>query len=351
MSLLFAITASALLGHVSFLSSDLLEGRKTPSRGLDVAAEYIAAHFRGSGLQPILHGPESDPNAGRNVIAILRGSDPKLRNSYVMLSAHYDHVGVNPDCTGDCIYNGANDNASGVASVLEIAAELAAMKPAPKRSVIFVLFYGEELGLDGSKFYVSNPAVPLADTVAMLNLEQLGRTDDPRGTQLRRAALTGFAYSEVSSILSRTAARLGVEIYDPPKTEEYFERSDNAPLAEAGVPAHTLVVAAEFPDYHAVTDEWKKLDYANMAVITRAVAAGIVALANSPTAPKWFTRPGESPEVSGAEGGSSPAILSPSQPKRSARRPRGSAAARSDNRSSKTSAPAPAKSRSQAASP
>ena len=351
MNLLFAISASALLGHVSFLSSDLLEGRKTPSRGLDTAAEYIAAHFRGAGLQPIFHAPDSDPAAGRNVIAILRGSDPELRDTYVMLSAHYDHLGVKPECNGDCIFNGANDNASGVAAVLEIASELAAMKPAPRRSVIFVLFYGEEIGLDGAKFYVSEPVAPLAETVAMLNLEQLGRTDDPRGSQLRRAALTGLNFSEVGGIVSRTAARVGVEIYDPPNTAEYFERSDNTPLAEAGVPAHTLVVALEFPDYHAVSDEWEKLDYANMAVVTRAVAASIVALANRPTSPKWLIRPGESPEVSGQESESSPAIQSPPPPKPSARRPRGSAKPRSGTRSSGKSSPARAKTRLPAASP
>jgi hypothetical protein len=352
MNLLFAITASALLGHVSFLSSDLLEGRKTPSRGLDVAAEYIAAQLRAAGLQPVFHGPEGDAEAGRNVVAVLRGSDPKLRDTYVMVSAHYDHVGTKPDCTGDCIFNGANDNASGVAGVLEIAQELAAMKPPPKRSVVFALFYGEELGLYGSKFYVANPVVPLEATVAMVNLEQLGRTDDTRqGPQLRRAALTGLNYSEVGPTLQRVAAKLGVEIYDPPRTADYFERSDNAPLAEAGVPAHTLVVAAEFPDYHAVTDEWKQIDYANMAVITRAVAAGVTAIANNPVPPKWITRPGESREVSGAESGSSPSIQSQSPPKPSARRPRRSATGRTGTRSGGTSAPAPKKSRPPAAFP
>jgi Zn-dependent M28 family amino/carboxypeptidase len=336
---------------VSFLSSDLLEGRRTPSRGADLAAEYIAAQLRAAGLQPVFSAPESEPEAGRNVIAVLRGSDPKLRDTYVILSAHYDHVGVKSDCTGDCIFNGANDNASGVAAVLEIAAELAAAKPAPKRSIVFALFYGEELGLNGSKFYVSRPAVPLESTIAMINLEQLGRTDDVTGPQLRRAALTGLERSEVGHTLRRVAARHGVEIYDPPRTAEYFERSDNAPLAEAGVPAHTLVVAPEFPDYHAVTDEWEKIDYANMALITRVVAAGVVTIANSLVAPKWLTRPGESPEVSSRESESSPAIRSQSPPKPSARRPRRSAAGRSGTRSSGKTAPARAKTRSQATSP
>jgi Zn-dependent M28 family amino/carboxypeptidase len=351
MNLLYAITASALLGHVSFLSSDHLEGRKTPSRGLEIAAEYIAAQFRAAGLQPTFNGPESDPEAGRNVVAIVHGSDPKLRDTYVMVSAHYDHVGMKPDCTGDCIFNGANDNASGVAAVLEIASEFAAMKPRPRRSVIFVAFYGEELGLNGSKFYVSNPTVPLESTIAMINLEQLGRTDDATGPQLRRAALTGLNFTEVGPALAKVAAKYGVEIYDPPRTADYFERSDNAPLAEAGVPAHTLVVAPEFPDYHAVTDEWKKIDYANMALITRVIAAGVTTLANSLTAPKWLTRPGESPEVSSRESDSSPAIRSPSQPKPSARRPKRSVKGRTGTRSSGKSAPAPAKTRSQATSP
>src|ERR1019366_1105841 len=156
------ITPNSLRGHVSFLASDLLEGRDTPSRGLDIAGEYIASHFRRLGLEPagddgyfqtvVLRPEDPDSPKSRNVAGILRGSDPQLKDTYVILSSHYDHIGLAQ--TGeDRIFNGANDDASGTASVLEVANALAALHPRPKRSVLFILFCGEEKGLRGSLYY------------------------------------------------------------------------------------------------------------------------------------------------------------------------------------------------------
>ena len=325
---LFAITAAALAGDVSFLSCDQLEGRLTPSRGLDIAAEFIASRFRASGLEVRFQG-----NGSRNVIGILRGSHPQLRDTYVIVSAHYDHVGVARNCSEeDCIRNGANDNASGVAAMIQIAAELAASRPVPLRSLVFIAFFGEEAGLHGSSYYVRNPAVPLASTIAAINFEQLGRTDDKRGPQLRRAALTGFGYSTVGSRMKASAALHGVEIYDPPDTLEYFARSDNMPLARAGVPAHTVAVTLDFADYHGPDDEWEKIDYANMTRVTRALATGVRGIANSRVAPKWlekpFIRSEEPPEAAPPGHDSSPASPSPSQSTPSERRKPGSAPGR-----------------------
>ncbi len=291
------INANSLRGDVSFLASDLLEGRDTPSRGLDIAGEYIASQFRRLGLEPVgddgyfqtvVLKPE-DPNSpkSRNVAGILRGSDPALKDTYVMLTSHYDHVGL-AQTGDDRIFNGANDDASGTASVLEVASALASLHPRPKRSVIFILFCGEEKGLRGSRYYADHPLAPLEKTIAELNLEQLGRTDAPEGPQINSANVTGFDFSDMTKILVDSGRRVGITVSKAEKASDaYFDRSDNGPIARKGVPSHTLSVAYEFPDYHAVGDEWQKLDYENMAKVDQAVGIAVLRLAQSLTAPKW----------------------------------------------------------------
>ena len=435
------ISADSLRGHLSFLSSDLLEGRGTPSRGQDLAAEYIAAQFRRAGLEPAgddgyfqtstwtyaerdmgrfalaVHGggrdiavpassvdlrlqagfnlrdapvvtmswpeamanpsraddkvlvltmpsdrraayadlqkfggkpallvlvdgskqqgsgvngwlvelndrpraqagaptlvlydasaaaalaapgatlrldvpaPTTRPVKLRNVAGVLRGSDPALKDTYVMLTAHYDHLGIR---NGD-IYDGANDDGSGTVSVIEIAADLAAQQVKPRRSIVFMTFFGEELGLVGSRYYGQHPLVPFKDTVAGINLEQIGRTDDSEGPRVNAANLTGFDYSTVSTVLQREGAKVGVGLVRHPQASDlYFGRSDNQSLADAGVSAHTLSVAYEYPDYHGKDDKWPKVDYANMARVDRMVALGVWAIANDPVAPRWTDAP------------------------------------------------------------
>jgi Zn-dependent M28 family amino/carboxypeptidase len=278
--------------------------------------------------------PKEQPVKQKNVIGVLRGSDPLLRNTYVMLTAHYDHIGMLAPGDGDRIYNGANDDASGVAAVLEIANTLTALKIRPKRSIAFVLFFGEEAGLLGSAYYAKNPVLPLSKTIAQINLEQIGRTDDSEGPQVAAASLTGFDYSDVGAALQSVGARSGVKISKHQKnSDDYFTRSDNAPLAKLGIPAHTLSVAYDFPDYHNLDDTWAKIDYINMARITRVVANTVVGLADSRLEPRWTetnpktkpfidaarerreaeisTRPAGPPKVSAPKSGNSPATPRP----------------------------------------
>ena len=441
------ISAQSMRGHVSFLASDLLEGRSTPSTGLDVAAEYVAAQFRRAGLEPagdngyfqtakflqfdadpqgfrleleaggkqivadlananlqvtgpvsldhapalkfsgedlarverlaradvrekvalyyfdrglsgpafrtlmalrrlrpallIVAGPgvprerraelvaadqrDTEPQviafhdgdfasavehlkSGasdlkvtarvaapkervvmlRNIAGVLRGSDPVLKDSYVLLTAHYDHVGMKAEGDGDRIYNGANDDASGTASVMEIAGALAVMDPKPKRSLVFIALFGEELGLLGSQYYGRHPLFPLAKTIGDINLEHMGRTDSSEGPKLASASFTGFDYSGLPGVFEKAGEQVGVKVYkDNKRSDPFFARSDNQALADLGIPAHTICVAFEFPDYHGVGDEWQKLDYENMAKVDRMVALGVVMLADTDSPPKW----------------------------------------------------------------
>jgi hypothetical protein len=232
--------------------------------------------------------PKETPVTLRNVAAILRGSDPELRDTFLLVTAHYDHLGVKPEGDGDRIYNGANDDGSGTVSVIEIAAATAAMDPKPKRSILFIALFGEELGLLGSQYYGRHPLVPLASTIADINLEHMGRTDAADGQKISTASFTGFDYSEMPTVFEKAGERVGVKVYkDDKRSDAFFERSDNQALADLGIPAHTMCVAFEFPDYHGVGDEWQKIDYENMARVDRMVALGLITLSNSETPPKW----------------------------------------------------------------
>ena len=310
------ISAESMRGHLTFLASDLLEGRDTPSRGLDLAAEYIAGQFRAIGLEPAgnegyfqtadwnilkkelrrrpgapVPPPEAEPTSPtivRNVIGVLRGSDPALKDTYVLVTAHYDHIGMKANAEGDKIFNGANDDASGTVSVIELAKAFAGMKERPKRSIVFMTFFGEEKGLVGSRYYGKNPIFPIDKTVAGINIEQVGRTDDSEGSQVASVGVTGFDFSEVGAIIKQAGDKTGINVWKHPvNSDKYFGASDNQALADQGIPAHTISVAYGFPDYHGLGDEAHKIDYDNMAKVNRAVAVAIEHIANNQQAPKW----------------------------------------------------------------
>lgn len=232
--------------------------------------------------------PSIRPVKLRNVVGVLRGSDPLLANTYVLMTAHHDHVGIRD---GE-IYNGANDDASGVVSLIGAADALAARKERPRRSIVFMTFFGEELGLLGAKYYARHPVFPLKDTVAMLNLEQTGRTDDSEGKQLDSIAMTGYDFSNLGEMLKKAAERTGIRLWKHAAfSDQFFSRADNQALADVGVPAHTLSVAYGFPDYHGKDDTWDKLDYDNMARVTRMLTEGVYDIANATERPTWTAAP------------------------------------------------------------
>lgn len=295
-AVLNAISEGSLKGNLSFLSSDALEGRATPSRGLDIAAEFIASQFRRAGLEPLgddgyfqtttasVRGGE--PQKVRNVAGVLRGTDPKLRDTYILVTAHYDHLGMKRQGEGDLIYNGANDDGSGTVSVIELANALSKYKP--KRSIVFMTFYGEERGLVGSTYYGKHPLVPVEKTIADVNLEQVGRTDDTEGPRVKAVSITGEDYTDVGKVFEAAGKVLKVGVQRHPQySDPYFYRSDNAALALQGVPAHTICTAFEYPDYHGVGDSWDKIDYPNMALVDRLTALSLMMLADGVSEPRW----------------------------------------------------------------
>jgi hypothetical protein len=253
-------------------------------------SEAAALLLNGVGMTITLHvaKPALQEAVLRNVAAVLRGSDITFRNQYVLVTAHYDHLGKTPGG----IFHGANDNGSGTVSVIEMARALATLTPHPKRSILFMTVFGEEEGLLGSYYYAEHPLVPLQDTVADINLEQMGRTDEKSGNRIGSFAFTGPSYSNLAEIVSGAAKAEGVSIWKLKDADGFFDRSDNYAFALHGVVAHTIAVAAEFPDYHGLGDTWEKIDYANMAKVDRGVAAGIIAVADDPDPPKWSSAKG-----------------------------------------------------------
>jgi peptidase M28-like protein len=233
-------------------------------------------------------GATERPVKLRNVVGLLRGSDPKLRDTCVLVTAHYDHIGTAASGQEDRIFNGANDDGSGTVSVIELATTLAKLKMRPKRSILFMTFFGEEKGMLGSRYYARHPIFPIEKTVADINLEHVGRTDSSEGPQLSNATLTGFDFSDVGTLFKAAGEMVGVNVYKhESNSDAFFGRSDNQALADLGVPAHTLCVAFIFPDYHAVGDHWDKINYENMEKVNRLVALGLVLIADSAQEPRW----------------------------------------------------------------
>jgi hypothetical protein len=266
-----------------------------PAPRIRITGEEATRFFSGlkpgsSGATATIHiaAPHRTPATLRNVIGVLRGSDPLLRDTYVLLTAHYDHLGVKPDGPGDRIYNGANDDGSGTVSVMEVARALSKLPEHPRRSIVFMTFFGEEEGLIGSLYYARHPVWPIEKTVADLNLEQVGRTDSTEGRQISNASLTGFDYSDITSFVQQAGKQTGIHIYKNAQgSDAFFALSDNISLAEAGVPAQTLCVAFDYSDYHAVGDEWQKIDYDNMARVDRAIALAMFLMADSEQLVRW----------------------------------------------------------------
>jgi hypothetical protein len=221
-------------------------------------------------------------NPVRNVIGILRGSDPELAKEAVLISAHLDHIGGQFHGV-DRINNGADDNATGVTSVLSLADAFCRLKPGPKRSIVFATFWGEEKGLLGSRQFVENPLWPLSQIVANINIEMVGR---PATDAREKAWMTGWKHSNLGSIMNVGSQRVGVEIFNRTDVGEMlYSRSDNYSFVRKGVIAHSFSAGSLHADYHQPTDEWEKLDIPHMTKVIQGLFAGALFIADSPVVP------------------------------------------------------------------
>lgn len=220
-----------------------------------------------------------------NVAAVLPGSDPALRDTYIVLSAHFDHVGVGaPDATGDSIYNGADDDASGTAGILEVAEAFASLPVPPRRSLLFLAVSGEEKGLLGSRWFSDNPTVPIEAIVANVNLDMIGRNAPDS------IVVIGQEFSSMGPLVQRIATErpdLGLTVAEDIWPEEnFFFRSDHFNFARKEIPA-LFFFAGVHEDYHRPSDHVEKIDTDKAARITRLVYWLTSALANDPQPPQW----------------------------------------------------------------
>jgi len=219
-----------------------------------------------------------------NVVAVLPGSDPALRNEYVVLSAHFDHVGVGrPDAEGDSIYNGADDNASGTAALLELAEAFASLPEPPARSLLFLAVSGEEKGLLGSQYFTDHPTVPIDAIVANINIDMVGRNAPDT------VVVIGLDYSSLGPLVQQIASRpeLGIAVLaDPWPEQRFFFRSDHFNFARREIPA-LFFFAGTHPDYHRPSDEPEKIDGAKIARVARLIFHTAGAVAGASERPRW----------------------------------------------------------------
>lgn len=198
----------------------------------------------------------------RNPVGILRGSEHP--DEFVIVSSHYDHLGIGTPVNGDAIFNGADDNASGTTAVVVLAEALARMEPPPARSIAFVCFSGEEKGLRGSRAFAEDPPFPLENAVANVNIEMIGR---PTENSRMFAWITGADLSDFAEIAGPALVRAGVELVDFAMADGLFTGSDNASLARAGVVAHSISAGTPHLDYHRPSDEVDALDLEHMTAV------------------------------------------------------------------------------------
>ena len=244
---------------------------------------------KGKGVKGSLtvEGAEESEFVSKNVLAKIQGSDENLKNEHIVFTAHYDHVGVGiPNAEGDSIFNGARDNAVGVATVLTAAKYFGQNKP--KRSVLFVLFTGEEEGILGSQWFVEHSPLPLSQMVYCLNSDNAGYTDKTAAT------IIGMERTTAKDLIQTgiEEAELSV-IADPMKEQGLYERSDNVHFARVGIPAANISMGISSFDpsiqrvYHNVSDNPETLDYDYLTEYTKAYVNVARKIANARQTPYW----------------------------------------------------------------
>lgn len=298
---------------VNFLSDDQLTlagdndtgHQPIPHLWMNATDEKIAEHLSAYDSEQVtleVTGDKPKQVNSRNVVGIIEGTDPDLKNEYLMLGAHYDHIGVvdgHPEpITSEYIYNGARDNAVGTAGILA-AAKYFSQHP-PKRSVIFAAWTAEERGLLGSNYYTQNPLVPLEQTIYKLNIDGAGYNDTTKVTVI------GLGRTEADDEMIAAADSYSLEaIPDPVPEQNLFDRSDNVHFARHGIPAPTYSMGlTAFDDeinkyYHQTADEPHTLNYNYITAYIRSFVLAADKIANRDEAPFWL--PGDPYKEAGKE--------------------------------------------------
>lgn len=266
------------------LAADALEGREAGTRGGWAAAAYIVRRLRQADVRPA--GVEGDffqefGDAYRNILAVVPGRHPQLRGEYVLIGAHYDHVGYGNERNSrgpiGYVHNGADDNASGTSALLEIAEAVARAPRRPRRSVLIAFWDAEEKGLLGSRFFVRSPTVPLQSIRFVLNVDMVGR--------LRKRTVEVFGWRTAADLrrLAATANADGLKLTFP---LTILPDSDHYPFFEQGIP-YLLLHTGKHPEYHTPADDPMLIDFAGTETVTRLLFRLAWSLADGPKVPAF----------------------------------------------------------------
>lgn len=287
---------------VYFLASDDMKGRANGSPEMKIAADYIAGVFKMAGLAPgfgdshikeYTFTSRERTIAERNVAAIIPGTDPALRDEYIIITAHFDHVGMGRPVNGDSIYNGADDNAAGTAAIMGVAKSIMERGLKPGRTLVFVAFSGEEMGMRGSRYFVANPPVDLKKAYINLNIEMPGYN---RNIGKQKFYMTGASQTNIDDLIRSFSHNTGWTMDNSYESaERLFGSSDNVAFNAverrgeimAGVPSTTLCTHTGEDHIHRPHDEAQFIDYENMAGFVNYLTDLAVWLSHSRQPAEW----------------------------------------------------------------
>ncbi len=279
------VTDSARTRNImAYLAGDDLQGRETGTPGIEAAADFIIEEFRKYDVLPYFEGYRDTlsnfPEKAYNVVGVVPGNDPELKDEYIVIGAHYDHIGVQKEVAGDTIANGANDNASGTTAVMELARYFGRSRT-NKRSLIFALFTAEEKGLLGSEHLAQKLKAENLDLYVMLNYEMIGV---PMNGKDHLVYLTGYNRSNLAETVNRYSGDKLVGFLPQAEAYNLFRRSDNLAFHEAFlVPSQTFSSFdfTNFDHYHKVGDEASSMNPAFMAQVINKMIPVVERIANA----------------------------------------------------------------------
>lgn len=265
---MITIMPSDIHMSMEYLASDELEGRATGTEGIEKAAVFIEDYFKKNNIKPYFETYRDSfllgEITGYNVVGMIEGNDPVLKNEFIILGGHYDHIGKGKTVASDSIANGANDDASGTIAAMEIGRYFSKSK-SNKRSILITLYSAEEMGLKGSAHLAKRLKETGLDAYTMLNFEMIGV---PRAEDKSMAYMSGYHRSNFAPLLNKYAGEEVVGFFPKAKEFQLFFRSDNYPFFEEfKMPAHAISTFdfTNFEYYHHVDDEADKMDYDHMS--------------------------------------------------------------------------------------
>lgn len=297
------VSAPELKEWITYLASDEMKGRANGSPEMETAAYWIAGKFKEYGVKPVSRDSgfiqaysfisRQQTIAERNVIGIIEGTDPALKDEYIVLSAHFDHIGIRKGLKPDSIRNGADDNAAGTCTIIGIAKTISLSGTKPGRTIVLAAFSGEEHGMRGSRYFVSDPPVPLKDIYANLNFEMTGHSEY---LGKNKYYMTGCLNSNLDDLIIEYNKGSEFRLVDTIAVANMlFYSSDNAAFSRIsvtdgitfGIPSGTFATSAT-PDYlHNVTDEAELFDFDNMAELVSHFSDLVLWLSNSRSDLDW----------------------------------------------------------------